>query len=44
MIYCNHGPKRDLLNGNCGTLQVENYVFGAKIMVMSEINVEMRNL
>ena len=37
IMYCNHGPKRDLLNGNCRTLQVGNHVFGAKTIEMSEI-------
>ena len=37
MMYCNHGPKRDLWNGNCTSYQDGNHVFGAQTIEMSEI-------
>ena len=37
MMYCNHGRKRDFLNGNCSTQQVGNHVFGAQTIEMSEM-------
>ena len=37
MIYCNHGPKRDLVNGNIRSYQDGNIVFGAKAIEMSQI-------
>ena len=36
MMYCNHGPKRDLLNGICRTYQVGNHDFGAQTIEMNE--------
>ena len=37
MIYGNQGPKRDLLNGNLGSYQVGNHVFGAQTIEMNEM-------
>ena len=37
MIYCNHVPKRDLVNGNCTSYQDGNHVFGVKAIEISEI-------
>ena len=37
MIYCNQGPKRDLLNGNLRFYQVGNYLFGAQTIEMNEM-------
>ena len=37
MIYCNHGPKRDLVNWNWRTYQVGNHVFGAQTILTSKI-------
>ena len=45
MIYCNHGPKRDLLNGNWRSQQVWKQVFGAQTIDPSKKkHVEMRSL
>ena len=37
MTYCNHGPKRDLVFGNCTSYQEGNHVFGPQAIEMSEI-------
>ena len=37
MIYWKNGPKRDILDGNCGTQQVGNHVFGAETIDLSDI-------
>ena len=37
MIYWNHGPKRDLVNGNCTSYQDGNHVFGTQAIEMSQI-------
>ena len=45
MIYCNHGPKRDLLNGNWRSQQVWKQVFGAQTIdsIAKKKHVEMRS-
>ena len=30
MMYCIHGPKKDLLNINCRTKHVGNHIFGSQ--------------
>ena len=37
MIYCNQGPKRDLLNKNFTSYKDGNHVFGTQTIEMSEI-------
>ena len=36
-IYCNQGPKRDLLNGNLRFYEDGNYAFGAQTVKMNEM-------
>ena len=37
MIYCNQGPKRDLLNKNLRFYQFGNYAFDAQTTEMNEM-------
>ena len=36
-IYCNQGPKIDLLNGNLRFYEDGNYAFGAQTVEMNEM-------